>query len=55
MTSALCALGGLFYEVLDDLVAHVCLEQRKAHLAHSIVDVELRQPALASELLEGGV
>ena len=52
---ALRALGDALYKVLDDLVAHVRLQQRKAHLAHGLVHVRLGQAALAPELLERGI
>ena len=46
------ALGDRFDKVLDDLVAHVGLEQRETHLAHGLLYVRLRQAALAAELFE---
>ena len=46
------ALADGFDKVLDDLVAHVGLEQRETHLAHRFLYVRLRQTALAAELFE---
>ena len=50
--SADAALGGLFDEVLDDLVIDVGLEQRQTDLAHGFLDVGLGQAALAAQLFE---
>ena len=49
------ALGDSLDKVLDDLVAHVCFEKRKAHLPHGELDVLLAQAALAAQMLECGV
>ena len=49
------ALGNSGDKVLDDFVAHVCLEQRHAHLAHRELDVLLGQAALAAQALEYAV
>ena len=49
------ALGDLGDKVLDDLVAHVRLEQCHAHLAHRELDVLLGQAALAAQALEYAV
>ena len=46
------ALGNSGDKVLDDFVAHVCLEQRHAHLAHRELDVLLGQAALAAQARE---
>ena len=47
------ALGDLRHEVLDDLVAHVGLEQGQTHLPHAGADVGLGQAALAAQAFEG--
>ena len=41
------------HEVLDDLVAHVGLEQGQTHLPHAGADVGLGQAALAAQAFEG--
>ena len=46
------ALGGLFHEVLDNLIVDVGLQQGHAHLAHHQLDVLLGQAALAAHLAE---
>ena len=49
------ALGHSLDKVLDDLVAHVCFEERQAHLTHCELDVLFAQAALAAQVFECGV
>ena len=46
------ALGHLAHKVLDDLEVHVRLEQRELDLTHGLLDVGLREPALAAQAFE---
>ena len=47
------ALGDGPGKVLDDLIAHVGLEKRHAHLAHGLLHVAGSQPPFAAQPLEG--
>ena len=46
------ALGHFAHKVLDDLEVHVRLEQRELDLTHGLLDVGLREPALAAQAFE---